>query len=46
MNDTILELLLQKYDKTKDTDEHGRISLQILNLLQDPKVNSAFVISP
>ena len=36
--DTILELLLQKYDKTEEKKESDRLSQQILTLLQDPKV--------
>ncbi|CAF1519724.1 unnamed protein product [Rotaria sp. Silwood1] len=37
--DTILELLLQKYNKTSDKKEIDRISHQILTLLQDSKVD-------
>ncbi|CAF5070201.1 unnamed protein product, partial [Rotaria sp. Silwood1] len=37
--DTILELLLQKYNKTNDKKEIDRISHQILTLLQDSKVD-------
>lgn len=39
MYDTILELLLQKYEKVTDNDENRRLSQKILRLLEDPKVN-------